>query len=94
MKTLSSYQTDIIQLSEERNYHAVVISSTSEKGLDVKVILKSDFTDDEVMVGSYFSAQYDYAMCYCRVYSILNDLPFCDDMWLNFAEENNKGDEI
>ena len=74
MKTIFSYQTDIIRLSENRTYHAVVIISKQTDYLEAKVILESDFSKDEIVLGTYHSTTFDYAECYSHIYSMLNDL--------------------
>ena len=91
MKTLFSYQTNIIQLSEKRGYHAVVILTKTDKGLEAKIILESDSSTDEIVVGTYFSSTYDYVECNSYVYSMLNDLSYLDDVWMRFVRNINKG---
>ena len=87
MKTLFSYHTDIIKLSDNRNYHAVVITTKTDKGLESKIILESDCSTDEIVVGTHFSSTYDYAECYSHVYSILNDLSYLDDIWMRYIKD-------
>ena len=91
MKTLYSYQTNIIQLSEKRSYHAVVILTNKDNGLEAKIILESDFSNDEILVGTYFSSTYDYAECNSHVYSILNNLSYLDDIWMRFVKNKTLG---
>ena len=84
MKTIFSYQTDIIQLSENRAYHAVVILSKLSNSLEAKIILESDFSKDEIVLGTYYSPTFDCAECYSYVYSLLNDLSYCDETWQRY----------
>ena len=91
MKTLFSYQTNIIQLSEKRGYHAVVILTKTDKGLEAKIILESDSSTDEIVVGTYFSSTYDYVECNSYVYSMLNDLSYLDDIWMRFINKRILG---
>jgi hypothetical protein len=91
MKTLYSYQTNIIQLSEKRSYHAVVILTNKDNGLEAKIILESDFSNDEILVGTYFSSTYDYVECNSYVYSMLNDLSYLDDIWMRFINKRTLG---
>ena len=92
MKTIFSYQTDIIQLSENRAYHAIVILSKLSNSLEAKIILESDFSKDEIVLGTYYSPTFDYAECYSHVYSLLNDLPYCDATWQRFISKKHMGD--
>ena len=91
MKTLFSYQTDIIKVSDNRNYHAVVITTKTDKGLEAKIILESDCSTDEIVVGTYFSSTYDYVECNSYVYSMLNDLSYLDDIWMRFINKRTLG---
>lgn len=84
MKTIFSYTTDIIRLSEDRPYHAVVVLSKLSKSLEAKVILESDISKDEILLGTYHSPTFDYAECYSHVYSLLNDLSYCDEIWQRY----------
>ena len=82
MKTIFSYHTDIVKLCNNRAYHAVIFSSKTDKGLEVKVTLESDKNkDEEILLGTCFSKDFDYAECYSHIYSLLNDQPFCDTHW-------------
>ena len=92
MKTIFSYQTDIIRLSENRAYHAVVIISKQTDYLEAKVILESDFSKDEIVLGTYHSTTFDYAEYYSHIYSMLNDLSYCDTVWQRFMSKKYKGD--
>ncbi len=91
MKTIFSYQTDIIKLSDNRNYHAVVTTTKTDKGLESKIILESDYSKDEVLIGTYFSSTYDYAECCSHVYSMLNDFSYLDYLWKIFVENKTTG---
>ena len=96
MKTIFSYHTDIVKLCDNRAYHAVIISSKTDKGLEVKVTLESDKNkDEETLLGSCFSKDCDYAECYSHIYSLLNDQPFCDTHWDRYItyKRSRKNDE-
>ena len=91
MKTLFSYQTDIIKVSDNRDYHAVVISTKTDKGLETKVILESDHSKDEIVVGTYFSSTCDHVECNSYVYSMLNDPSYLDNVWKRFVKNKTSG---
>ena len=96
MKTIFSYHTDIVKLCNNRAYHAVIISSKTDKGLEVKVTLESDKNkDEEILLGTCFSKDFDNAECYSHIYSLLNDQPFCDTHWDRYItyKRSRKNDE-
>ena len=96
MKTIFSYHTDIVKLCDNRAYHAVIISSKTDKGLEVKVTLESDKNkDEEILLGTCFSKDFDNAECYSHIYSLLNDQPFCDTHWDRYItyKRSRKNDE-
>ena len=96
MKTIFSYHTDIVKHCDNRAYHAVIISSKTDKGLEVKETLESDKNkDEEILLGTCFSKDFDNAECYSHIYSLLNDQPFCDTHWDRYItyKRSRKNDE-